>query len=272
MNLWQEKDIGNLVSFCNPNKDVLALILFGSCCQADLGFDYWSDVDVLLVVKKNALSDFYPTIDWLRVFGPIYTYSQSSDEFMNVTRVCFEDFQRIDLVISTEDQFAEVDNWPRNPLVYGWYILLLRSEMVNQKLHQVTQKYQYDPPLNDQFQSMVRDFRFKSMLAVYKVVRNDLLIALHLTLDLVRDYCLLGMMLRYNKERTTIHKSGGIGNQIVKQLQNTSKPFTPEGILDLVEEINLEFEQLACKWSDGYQENRQPIIDWIAKARIELAS
>jgi hypothetical protein len=43
---------------------------------------------------------------------------------------------------------------------------------------------------------MVQGFRFKSVLAVTKVVRNNLLITLHLAQDLVRDCCVLGSRIR----------------------------------------------------------------------------
>jgi hypothetical protein len=86
---------------------------------------------------------------------------------------------------------------------------------------------------------------------VYKVVRNDLLIALHLAQELIRDCSVLGMMLRDRATGTNIHKHGGIGNQIVAQLEVTQKPFTPVGILDSIRESNEVFENLACEWSSS---------------------
>ena len=121
-----------------------------------------------------------------------------------------------------------------------------------------------------QFLELVRDFRFKSMLAVYKVVRNDLLIALHLAQDLICDCSVLGMMLRDRATGTNIHKHGGVGNQFVAQLEVTQKPFTPIGILDSVKASNEVFEKLAREWSNSYRENRQLLLDWIEKAKAEI--
>jgi hypothetical protein len=122
----------------------------------------------------------------------------------------------------------------------------------------------------EQFLEIVRNFRFKSMLAVYKVVRNDLLIALHLALDLIRDCSVLGMMLRDRATGTNIHKYGGMGNEVIAQLEITQKPFTSIGILDSILESNEVFEKLASEWSSDYQENRHLLLHWIAKAKVEL--
>ena len=109
------------------------------------------------------------------------------------------------------------------------------------------------------------------MQAVYKVVRNDMLVALHLAQDLIRDCCVLGMMLRDRATGTNIHKGGGSSNELIPQLDATRKPFTSMGILDSINESNKLFERLAGEWSRGYREHRQPLLDWIEKARAELA-
>jgi hypothetical protein len=76
--------------------------------------------------------------------------------------------------------------------------------------------------------------------------------------------------LRDRATGTNIHKQGGIGNQIVAQLEVTQKPFTSAGILDSIRESNEVFEKLASEWSSNYQENRQPLLDWIEQAKVEL--
>jgi hypothetical protein len=108
------------------------------------------------------------------------------------------------------------------------------------------------------------------MLAVYKVARDDLLIALHLALDLVRDCAVLGMVLRDRAEGSDFHKTGGIGNHYVQQLQRTRKPYSASGILDRIEAVTTLFETLAQEWSPDYVPDSQPILDWIAAARDAL--
>lgn len=270
MKSWQESMLDNLASYFESNEDVVGLLLFGSFSQPEFHPDSWSDLDLLVVVKDNRLDSFFPTTEWINRFGKLYTYSQSSDEFKYTTRACFENFNRIDFVITTEGKLAEIRKWSSIPFSSGVKVIFSRSKVVDgiavQKLSQpelllITQ---------EQFLDMVRNFRFKSMLAVYKVVRNDLLIALHLAQDLVRDCCMLEMVLRDRATGTNIHKHGGIGNQVIEQLEVTQKPFTSIGILESIKASDKMFEKLAHEWSRDYQENRQPLLDWIEQAKGEL--
>jgi len=270
MKLWHEGMLNNLISYLEPNEDILGLLLFGSCSKPEFHYDYWSDIDILLVVKNNKIDKFFPTIEWTNFLGRLYTYSQSSDEFKCTTRVCFENFNRIDFVITTEAKLTKVNSWSSVPFASGTKILFSRSKVVDEIANQKHYQKKISLSTEDQFLEMVRNFRFKSMLAVYKVVRNDLLIALHLAQDLIRDCSVLGMMLRDRATGTTIHKHGGTGNQLVAQLEITQKPFTSIGILDSIKESNEVFEKLAREWSSKYQENRQLLLDWIEKAKVGL--
>ena len=98
-----------------------------------------------------------------------------------------------------------------------------------------------------------------------------MLIALHLTQDLIRDCCVLGMMLRDRVTGTNIHKDGGSGNQLVLQLQRAQQPFTPLGILDSIQECGEIFEKLASEWSSQYQDNHL-IRQWIARAKAKVGN
>jgi hypothetical protein len=165
-----------------------------------------------------------------------------------------------------------VNIWPGVPFFSGTRILFSRSKVIDEIARQGQFPQKFSPATEDRFLELVRDFRFKSMQAVYKVVRGDLLIALHLTQDLIRDCCVLGMMLRDRGTGTTIHKHGGAGNQLVAQLEITRNPFTPVGILDSIEKSNEIFEKLAVEWSSEYQENRQLLLTWIEGAKVELSN
>ena len=270
MQPWQADLLGKLVSYFEPNQDVLGLLLFGSYSGGENHYDHWSDIDLLVVVKNEKLESFFPTIEWIKPLGGLYTYDQSSDEFKYTTRACFEDFCRVDFVMTTEEKLAKIDEWSSVPFAADARILFSRSRVVAEVSRSGNLQRQLPPVTDDQFLEMVRKFRFKSMLAVYKVVRNDLLIALHLSLDLIRDCSVLGMMLRDRRMGTNIHKEGGEGNQLVAQLQITRKPFTTLGILDSIKESNQAFERLADEWSSDYQENRQMLFEWIEKAKVEL--
>lgn len=270
--MWQERMLESLTSYFEPNTNVLGLLLFGSYIQPDYQPDYWSDIDVLVVVQDGELDKFFPTTEWLKSLGKIYTFSQSSDNFKSTTRVCFEDFCRIDFVITTESNLREISNWSSVPFFAGLKVLFSRSSVVNNIVNHKFSKQDNPSVTQEQFTEIVRGFRFKSMLAVYKVVRGDLLIALHLAQDLIRDCSVLGMILRDRATGTNIHKHGGTGNQFVSELEIAQKPFTSLGILDSVKESNVIFERFAREWSSDYQENRQPLLDWIESAKAELHS
>ena len=270
MQPWQADLLDKLVSYFEPNQDVLGLLLFGSYSRGENHHDYWSDIDLLVVVKNEKLETFFPTIEWIRSFGGLYTCDQSFDEFKGTTRACFEDFRRVDFVITTEEKLVKIDEWSSVPFAAGARILFSRSQVVAEVSRSGNLQRKLTPVTEDQFLEMVRKFRFKSMLAVDKVVRNDLLIALHLSLDLIRDCSVLGMMLRDRRTGTNIHKEGGVGNQLAAQLQMTQKPFTSLGILDSIKESNQVFETLASEWSSDYQENRQMLFEWIERAKVEL--
>ena len=78
------------------------------------------------------------------------------------------------------------------------------------------------------------------------------------------------MMLRDRAEGTNIHREGGMGNNIVAQLERTCAAYTVIGILDIIEQSSIQFDQLAAQWSDEYQERRYPLIEWLEHIRGRL--
>lgn len=268
MERWHQNMLEKLTASLEPNENVLGLLLFGSCSRSQQ--DAWSDLDVLLLVKKERMHEFFPSTVWLNAFGPLYAFSQSSHEFMSTTRVCFENFERIDFVITTEESLANVDAWPAVPFFSERKILFSRSEVLDRVAGREEFRQKFTPATDERFLDLVRNFRFKSMQAVYKVVRGDLLIAVHLTQDLLRDCCVLGMMSRDRATGTNIHKQGGAGNIFVAQLERAQFPFTPMGILESIQASSELFEKLACEWSNTYQENHL-LLNWIEKAKAEIS-
>ena len=126
----------------------------------------------------------------------IYTSSHSKDPPRYTLRVCLADMRRIDFIFLLASAFERPDL--ANPYRYQKSHQVLFSRLSN--LEQVVKKENHtkleEPDPNIQFLHMSNDFWFKGTLAVYKVVRNDMLIATHLALDLMRDCLVLKMMLR----------------------------------------------------------------------------
>ena len=265
---WQDHALNDLSTCFESNQDFLAMVVFGSL--AGPCYDEWSDIDLLLVIVAEKLRNYFPSIRWLEDFGPIYTYSQSQDQYKSVTRLCYQDFRRLDLVLTTEKHLRAIEIWPRNPMEGKVRVIFSRSAIVDALVKGISKPKPLNTFSDERFQEMVMDFRFKAMLSVYKLVRTDTLIALHLALDLVRSCAVLGMIQRDRLTGRDFHKVGGIGDQFVQELQTTYQPFTPSGILTMVERCCLVFDHLASEWSPNYQLSYPHLSAWIQDARNEI--
>lgn len=266
--LWHTATLEALTAHLQPDPGVLALVVYGSLATPEC--DAWSDIDVLIVLQEGALEKFFPSLDWLQHFGNIYAYEQYPGEEKSITRVCFDDMRRIDIIFTTEAALAQVEIWSRNPIQAGMLTLFSRSPVVDEVAGQF---YTPKPPRKyppEKFEALVRGMRFKSMMSTYKVVRGDLLIALHLALDLVRDTCVIAFLLRDRAEGTDFHKDGSTVERYIQELQTLAAPFSASGILDIIERSNKIFTKLAHEWNPAYKTNPLPILDWIELAREEI--
>lgn len=113
------------------------------------------------------------------------------------------------------------------------------------------------------------EFWFKGVMAVHKVAREDLLIAFHLALDMVRDCCVLMMMLRDRSEGTDYHRDGGSGKRLVAEFDSVVQRPTAASILATIEASSIVFDELATCWSDSYTNHGLPLLDRIRYARKE---
>ena len=113
---------------------------------------------------------------------------------------------------------------------------------------------------------MADHFWFKAAVAITKVVRNDLLIGLHLALDLTRDCLVLQMIRRDREKRTKNHRIGGWGNELVARFSWDGQKCSPVKILDLITRSCETFDELALRLSPSYSQ-RGPLLFSI----IELA-
>jgi predicted nucleotidyltransferase len=264
---WQTQTAEEVKTLLLESNAVLALALFGSALKSDGQFDLWSDLDCLLVVTDEAFSHYFPATEWLDDLGTLFACEQSENMFHSTTRACYLDFRRLDFVITTPSKLEQLNKWPRIPFCLGVRLLFSRSDQILHILCQTWPTPKLMQPSPAEFDELVNRFWFKSMVASYKVVRNDQLIALHLTLDLIRDCCVLGMMLRDRAEGTNVHRDGGIGNDIVEKLQRDGSDYSATGILSIIEHTAFQFDQLAMQWSDTYLEKRHPLLEWIEQIK-----
>jgi predicted nucleotidyltransferase len=255
--------------YLQADHAVIAAAVLGSL--AERRHDTWSDLDLLIVVEEASLGRFFPTLAWLQPFGVIFACEQSSSSLAGVTRVCFTDFRRVDCVITTEAALTRLAEWPQVAFWRGTQPLFSRSVAVTQLLAQA-----HEPPAPaafsvDQFEQLTRRFWFNGVVATTKVVRGDPLIALHLALDMLRDCCLLALLLRDRDTGTTVHRESVVGQAFVAQLASASRPFTGRGILTMLEQTAIAFDDLASQWSPAYEAHRYPLLQAIDRAHRVLA-
>jgi hypothetical protein len=261
--------LAGLWGLLEGDPDVAALGVFGSGAGAEraAGKDAWSDLDAAVVVRDGTLNRFFPGLAWLGPLGGVFASEQSGGPRSCTTRVCFADFARLDLVLTNEGALERVAEWPRVPFWDGCRVIFSRSEAAARALRR-----RYPPPGPGDldpgaFATLAGAFWFKAVQAVLKVVRGDRLIALHLSLDLLRDCCLLEMLLRDRDTGTSVHRDGGRGNAFVDGLRGSPPGYEPGAILDLVEECAALFDRLGGAWSPGYEPRRAALAPWIAQAR-----
>ena len=263
---WHEATVRRLRELLEPDAGVVALAIVGSGARNVP--DAWSDVDALLVVAPEALDRFFPSLDWLAPLGTVYAFEQHRNEASAVSRVCFDDLRRLDAIITTEDALVHPADRPRLPLAAGSRVLFSRSALVERALAIPS----VSPPQHvaaADFEAMAHQFWFVGTVAVQKVVRGDLLVALHLGLELIQECAVLAMMLRDRAAGTTTHRDDW-ANAELATLAACSRPHTPAGILDSIEASAIAFDRLAARWSAAYRPRRHPLLAWIAAARRAL--
>ncbi len=248
---------------------VIAIAMMGSLIQERQ--DAWSDLDLLIVVEESVRDRFYPTLAWLQPFGGVFACEQSSSPFASVTRVCFEDFRRLDCVITTEAALLRLTEWPQVPFWSGTQLLFSRSDAVTEILARMHERPHPGAFTSEQFRQMHQRFWFGGVAATAKVVRGDLLIALHLALDLLRDCCVLAMLLRDRKTGAVIHRESALGQAFVARLASASQPFTASGILSMIEKAAIAFDELSSQWSPDYEAHCQPLLQALDRARQTIA-
>jgi predicted nucleotidyltransferase len=265
---WQPEFIDSINVFFASDPNILALAVFGSVRDEAAPLDQWSDVDMLVVAEPGTIELYASSTHWLHQLGEFFATESVTSPFNHVLRVCFTDFRRADFIFTTEAQLIQIHDWPFVAFWKGSRVLFSRSQQVDYIL---TQAFLPKPPrfTSTQFESMVNDFWFKAVIAVTKVVRGDLLIGLHLTLDLVRDCCVIGMILRDRAAQTTYHRSGDEYDAIVANLPN-AKAYDTLGILNMIAASGQAFDSLAVLWDAHYQPRHTTFAPYLDSARKQI--
>ena len=267
--------LGGLRRLLERDPNVLALGVFGSGSGGQA--DAWSDLDAVAVVRDGALDRFWPALDWLRPLGEVFATDQSAGPWSSTTRVCFADFARLDLVLTTAGALKDVARWERVPFWMGCRVAFSHDAAVADALRR---RYAAPGPGTldaASFAALTDTFWFKATQTIVKVVRGDRLIALHLALDLLRDCCVLEMLLRDRETGTSVHRDGGRGNAFVDALGGAPPGYPAAAILELVAACATLFDRLGAAWSaadssGAYTPRAAPLREAIARARAQVRS
>jgi len=264
---WQRTLLNDLSERLRAEEDVRALILTGSLADDSVAEDEWSDLDLAVVVSDNAVSRFFSSRDWLESFGQVVGVEHHDGANVKTVRVCFAPCKRVDVSLipasvlsrSVKQKGAAVCRahaviWSKIPELDSW----ISSLFLDRAFAKVVD---YD------IAQMADNFWFKASVVVGKTMRNDLLVALHLALDLARDCLVLQMMRRDREKGTTIHRFGGFGNDMVSRLCTGSRTYSPVEILDLVTRSGELFDELACDLSPVYTPRSSLLLPAIVRGK-----
>ncbi len=268
---WQDDTLQQLKDLLQPFDAVQAVFVVGSLANDSIQPDFWSDIDLLIAVSDPAISQFYPGTDWLKPINSVFATSHSQAPPRHTLRVCFTDMRRVDFIFSLASAFDDPNSMNLQCFQAGHRVLFSKAPHFERELSKKAGILPSENNPDAEFLALGNDFRFKGMLAVYKVVRDDLLIALHLALDLMRDCLVLRMMLRDREKDTSHHRIGGTGNELVTQMNSHPQDYSAGGILAMIDYYSQIFDNLAKKWSPSYQLKRDPLLVWSNLAKEYLS-
>jgi len=250
---------------------ILVFAIFGSLSNVENKYDIWSDIDGLLIVKDKSYTEFADSLKWAEELGSVFAYQKNREENKQTIRLIFDDFKRLDIVIIKYSSIEDITLPEHGPYWSKIDIIFSRSEEIN-KLLKKTKKVILPPQFSDQqFQDLVNNFWFVASLALYKVMRNDLLIAQHLSLDLYKNCLLLGMIIRDRDTGTNIHKTGGVGNEIAKEIHILLQSISQANVLDQIDQCGKEFDRLCSKWTNKYIPHHPKFEKFVQRAKGELS-
>lgn len=239
---WHIQAVEQLSQLFDKELDARAFVLSGSLADSEVQEDAWSDVDVKIILADRAWDRYYTSTAWLFSFGRFIGAERHENPLAKTLRVCLEGFRRFDLTFVVESAVQNGSVWEHDLFHPADVVLWSRLPDLETRIASLPRPTAYQDMPWEEIEILVDAFWFKAAVAITKVVRNDLLIGLHLALDLARDSLVLQMIRRDRAKQTTIHRTGGWGNELVAR-------FALNGQADSGEEI-LNFIQLGCERFD----------------------
>lgn len=250
---WHEQAISQLSQLLEQDSAVKALILTGSLADAEVQEDAWSDVDAKIIVSDHALEHYFPSDAWLSPLGQCFGAERYDAPLTKTHRVFLDGFRHFDLTFIPESALLDAAKWDHNPFYPSYLVRWSKLPDLETYVKLLPRPAEYQDETREVIKSMIDAFWFKAAVAITKVVRNDLLIGMHLALDLVRDCLVVQMIRRDRAKRTVIHRTGGWGNDITRRLSLGCRGQSSLKILDCVRMSCEIFDELVAELDPDYK-------------------
>lgn len=264
---WHTLAVEQLGQLFDKEPDARAFVLSGSLAARDIQEDAWSDVDATIILADRALDRYFVSTTWLNPIGRLVGAERHESGITKTLRVCLENLQRFDLTFISESALENPLLRDRNPFHPVYVVVWSKIPGLETRMASFPSPAEYQDVAREEIERMVDEFWFKAAQVLVKVVRNDLLIGLHLALDLVRDNLVLQMIQRDREKRTTIHRIGGWGNQLVTRFSWNGQEASGEEILNLTRLSCEVFDELASELLPNYEQRGRLLFPSIESAK-----
>ena len=268
-NAWQYAMAKELSARLKENSAVKAVVLTGSLADDAVEIDEWSDVDLKVIVADASLSALYHDTTWLAPDDEIIAVDRVEQGCSKILRVCLAPLRRLDISWIPVSELQNTSEWAVNPFPGKHAILWSRIPGLAELIAAIA----LAPPFEDDYGTrvgpMADSFWFKAAIAVGKVARNDLLVGLHLALDLVRDCLVLQMMLRDREKGTNVHRRGDGMKDVVARLCTRAETYSAAEILDVLVVCGPLFDELAAQLSCDYRKRWSALEPAVRRAGSE---
>ena len=206
---WQHQLLDDLSAGLRAEEAVKALVLTGSLADDDLAVDEWSDIDLTAIVADDAMAELLSCTSWLDRHGEVIGLERHDNPTVKTLRVCFAPCRRVDICLVPESVCGKDDGDDSTPSCRAHALLWSKIPGIDQSLPGLFPCPTFSGVPTEEADSIVESFCFKASVAIAKTVRNDLLVASHLALDLSRDCLVLQMFRRDRDKGTNVHRTGG---------------------------------------------------------------
>lgn len=266
---WQAQAVDQLSQTFRQDPDAKAFILGGSLADPETQEDAWSDVDAAIILADQTVDRYYLTTAWLSPLGRLVGAERHEDHLTKTLRVCLEGLHRFDLLFIAESTLHNPSLWDRNPFHPSYVVVWSEVPDLETYIALFPAPTVYQDTPREEIEGLVDAFWLKASVAIVKVVRSDLLIGLHLALDLARDCLVLQMIRRDREKRTTIHRTGGWGNELATRIAWDGQEGAGEDALNLITRSCEVFDELASELLPG-TDRRGPLLLPIIEAARQV--